>query len=150
MAAAGPFSCSQHCWLPAGLAWVTGPGHGPTPVCTISLQGIFPDVFPAPLESMPPSREETRQGFTSFASSKVPWSFVVYPQALRSCWHCQQMYPMTELQEPRSVFHGACSDNGPQAHGPAGVGNKIHAEGGGLISAYRKEEILSDFLLCSC
>lgn len=103
-------SCRTLLFFPALLAacWAClghGPGHGPTPVCTFFLQGIFLDTF-LPFSRASPSKEETRQGFTSFASSEVPWSFVRCPQVLTSCWHCQQMSPVMELREPRPVYHG--------------------------------------------
>lgn len=95
-------SCRPLLLFPALLAacWVCL-GHWPWPWPRTSLHYFFAGHLPrhvlAPLETMSPSREEMRQGFTSFASSEVPWSFVVCPQVLTSCWHCQQMSPVVEL-----------------------------------------------------
>jgi len=137
----GSFPGSRHCSLPAGLAWVTAPSHG----LTHSSQDIFPDKFSAPLQSVPSSgEEEGGRDSRALPTAKLSGAKVC-PQALASCWHCQQMSPMTALRGPGSALQGAVG-----SCGSAGIANRICAEGGGLNPAPRKEEISADFLPCGC
>lgn len=149
--AAQCLSCRTLPLFPALLAacWACL-GHWPWPWPSPDahfLAGHLPRPVPAPLESVSPSREEMRQGFTSFASSKVPWSFVV-------CWHpvgiasrCLQLW---SCESPGLFFMGHVQIRGHRLMRACRSRKQDPYIRWGLIPACRKEETWSDFLFCSC